>query len=262
MRLGLELITRNWTLKLAALGLAVLLWGLTRAESPARVTIETVPVQVSLRDPSWTLAARPSPPQVQVTLTAAARELLPLIGEPPRVVVPVDEVADSTVLVQLQPAWVRLRDGPERARVEEIRPNTVRLSFERLDARLIGLAVRTRGELPGGLRLTGPPSAEPGAVRVSGPVSRLDRLDSLPLRPVDLSGLRDTTRLRVQVDTAGLGDLLVSPIEAQVLVPVAPVPVDTAAADTLPAAADTLPAAEDTAPEPGDTSPEPDTTSA
>ena len=42
-----ELLTRNWTLKLAALGLAVLLWSVVKAEAPVRVTIPDVPVEVA-----------------------------------------------------------------------------------------------------------------------------------------------------------------------------------------------------------------------
>lgn len=232
MRVGLELITRNWTLKLAALGLAILLWTLTRAESPTRrVTVRNVPVDASVRDPDWSLAAPPEPASVTVSFSGPARDLLALIEEQPRIVIPVEEVTDTAEVRHLQPGWIRLRGSPGEARVEEIRPSTVQLRFERVATRLLPVALRTRGRLPAGFEFTGPIVAEPPAVRVSGPERLVVGLDSLPIRPLEISDVRDTTALRVPVDTTGMPELLVAPEGVDVVAPVAPL-ADTASADT------------------------------
>lgn len=233
MQAGLDLITHNWTLKLAALGLAVLLWSVTRtdADTPTRVAITDVPVEVSLRDPDWTLAEPPDPPRVSILFSMPAQEPL-LIGESPRVIVPVDEVEDSMEVREIRVEWIRLQGDLDPAWIEEIRPSEVRLSFERVIERDLPVAARTRGQLPTGYRRTGPVETRPATVRVRGRTRRVGALDSVPLRPVDLTGMRDTTTVRGGVDTAAVSGLDVEPGVIRVTVPVAPLGPDTAAAGT------------------------------
>ena len=44
------ILTRNWTLKLVAIVLAVLLWLIVRVEAPDRQSIPSVPVVVQVSD--------------------------------------------------------------------------------------------------------------------------------------------------------------------------------------------------------------------
>lgn len=227
-----ELLTRNWTLKLAALGLALLLWSVVKAEAPVRVTIPDVPVEVALRDARWTAAAPPAPNAVSVVFSGPVRDLLRLAVERPRIVIPVEEVADSTEVHLLQPRWVEVGRDLERARAEDIRPSTVRLFFERVTTRLVPVIASTRGEPPAGYQLDGPIRADPPAINVSGPASRLAELEAVRLPAVDISKLTGPTAITVSVDTAELAGLAVTPEQITLTVPIVPAPPDTVA-DTV-----------------------------
>ncbi len=228
-----ELFTRNWTLKLAALGLALLLWSVVKAEAPVRVTIPDVPIEVALRDARWTAAAPPAPSTVSIVFSGPVRDLLRLAVERPRIVIPVDEVSDSTEVHLLQSRWVQVGRDMERARAEDIRPSTVRLFFERVTTRLLPVVASTRGEPMAGYRLDGPVRADPPAINVSGPASRLAELQVVRLPSVDISTLTGPTAITVPVDTSQLSGLAVTPEQITLTVPIVPVPPDTAAADTV-----------------------------
>lgn len=225
MRRLIDFLVRNWTLKLAALGLAVLLWTVVKAEEPTRVAIPNIPIEVVMRDPGWALAAPPAPTTATVVFTGPVRELVRLAVERPRVIVPVEEVEDSMEIRPLRTGWVQLDGDLTRTRVEDVRPGSVLLVFERLTTRLIPVATRVGGRLPPGIQLTGAIQADPPEVRVSGPAQRLETLDSIPLLPIDLSNVIGPQTVTVAVDTTGLEGLVISPRSVDLFIPA--IPIDT-----------------------------------
>jgi YbbR domain-containing protein len=213
----------NWLLKLTALGLAFLLWSVVRAEAPTRVTIPDVPVRVVMRDADWVLAAPPNPATVSVVFSGPVRELVRLAVQRPELVVPIDEVRDSTEIHVLRTGWVAMQAGMDNTRADDVLPSTARLVFDRVTTRILPLALRAAGELPEGLELVGPIRLEPADVRASGAARRLDGIDSLRLPPIDLRAVRGYDTLTVAIDTAGTG-LLVSPRTVRVIVPARAIP--------------------------------------
>ncbi len=234
-----DVVMNNLSLKLAAIALAVLLWSVQRAGQPARTTIVDVPVDVLVEDPGWTLAEPPRPDSVTVVLTGTRPELMNLLRRNARVVVAIDEVRDSVQFSDLATGMVRLGGALETGHVAEVRPGRVRLAFEPVESGLRPVAVRVRGELPPGVRLSGPITTRPAVVRVSGAVSRLGQLDSVPTQPIDLSTLAAPETLRVAVDTAAVHGFLVSPRQLTAVIPAASVPDSLVAPDTVPS--DTAP---------------------
>lgn len=219
----LRSFAKNWGLKLAALSLAILLWMAVRAGTHRATTFRNIPVQVDLRDTDWRLAEPPQPPAVHVTVRGPAGELMTLASQPPRIVLLVDRVTDTveTQVIPLQ--WVQLPREVRDAQVLSLRPDTIQLRYERVATRAFPLRIRTEGELPDGFRLVLPATASPASVQVRGPLRILDRLDAVPLEPIDISGLRSTTNVPVRIDTTGLGPARVSPQEVQVVLRVVPV---------------------------------------
>lgn len=124
-------LTHNLSLKLASLGLALLLWVAVRADAPARIAIGGVPVEVQVSAPGWTVVEPPAPEAVTVVFSGPAYELIQLTRERPRVVIPVEEVVDTVEARPIRVGWVRVRATLERTRVEDVRPPTVRLLFRR-----------------------------------------------------------------------------------------------------------------------------------
>ncbi len=225
LRRIIDSVTRDWALKLLALGLAFLLWTVVRADAPERITIRNVPIRVDNEDPAWVLAAQPEPATATVTFTGPLRDLIRIAAERPEIVVPLEDVTDSVEIVLLRPGWVRSAGGFEGTRVGDLRPESVRLSFQRIDTDLIPVAVRLSGALPQGFEIEGAPFVDPPAVRASGAEGRLAETDSIRLPPIDLTGRVGTDTVLVAVDTTGLG-LLVSPLAVRVVLPIRRVPPD------------------------------------
>lgn len=231
MRPNLGLLTDNWALKLAALSLAILLWLAVTANEPERANFRNIPVQVDLRDPDWRLD-RVDPEAVTVTVQGPRGELMDLSADPPRIVLPVERVNDTieTQVVPLQ--WVQLPTGVRETRVLRMRPDTIRLHYQPLETRTLPVRVRTRGDLPRGYSLSLPINTEPSSIEVRGPTGVLADLDSVPLFPVDLSGLRSTTSVPASVDTTDLDLLSFEPRDVNVVLRVQPT--DSIQVDTVP----------------------------
>jgi YbbR domain-containing protein len=226
MRIPSRLLARNWILKGTAFGIALLIWVVVKAEEPTRVVMRDVPIEVVVGDAGWVLVAPPAPATATVVFSGPVWELARLAAERPRIVVPIEEVQDSVEMRPLRTGWVQIDGDLTRTRIEDIRPpGSVLLLFERLTTRLVPVAIRTIGDLPPGTQLAGALRTDPPAIRVSGPAHRLPVLDSIPLRPVDLSEVRAPAALSVEIDTTGLDGLLFSPRSVDLLLPIVSNPI-------------------------------------
>jgi len=228
-----DALTNDLTLKLISLGLAFLLWSLVKTGN--QMGIDGVPIEVVNRDAGWVLSGQPDPPTVRVVFSGPVRELFRMMAaEPPNVLVPIDEVTDTSEFVALRPNWVALGQGMNNTRVEEIRPSAVRLHFDRVTSREVPVSIVLIGQPTAGFELAGPIRLEPSSVRVSGGSRLLAPIDTLRLRPLDLSryGATDTVIVPVPVDAVG-GDLVVVPNEIRVIVPIRPIASDSSTVEPV-----------------------------
>lgn len=212
-------LANNWQLKLLALALAFLFWASLRRDQPYTYTVPNVPIQVVNNDPDWVLAEPPDPASAAVTFQGTGGDLLQIASEAPQIMVPVERVTDSTGMQVLRPGWVQFGQLP--VRVTDIRPNTVRITFDHLGAKLLRLGYELSGSPAPGFELAGPPIIDPPAVRASGGARRLGRIDSLTLH-LNLDNRSGVDTLEVPIDTVGTG-IVVSPQRVRVIVPLRPV---------------------------------------
>jgi len=208
------LFTRNWSLKVSAFGIALLLWVAVRAEAPNLQELPGVPVRVDLLDPQWALVGDPTPTTVTVRFGGPSRELIGMALDRPAIVIPLEAVAAGDTVVVLRTSWVRVQDRPD-VTAEDIQPSSVRISLERVERADLPAAPRWEGALPDHLAFAAPPRLEPSVVRVSGPRSRLETVDSIPLFPVVLGDVNASGNVPVQVDLTGLEGLQVQPTTLQ-----------------------------------------------
>jgi hypothetical protein len=216
-----RLLTENWQLKLAALGLSVFLWALVQTEPLSQETFSSVPVVVAVTDTAWSLSGAPSPDMVELRLGGPAREIIRLAREGTSLRIPVTRVGSRDTAVAVQREWVQLgvRAG---VTVESVSPSVINLRFEPAASRTLPLALRTQGALPPDLALSSPVGVSPESVVVRGPQSSLLRLVSVPLEPLDLASIHESGVFTIAVDTAGLGGAIVEPSEAVLGVRVEP----------------------------------------
>jgi YbbR domain-containing protein len=195
-------LARHWQLKISALAMAVLLWTVPRFEAISSEVLEAVPVRVQLDDPRYARLGSPDPATIRVTLSGPTGELLRV--ERPPVWIQVDSVVSRDTTILLTRSMVRMPAGVEGVVVEELSPDTVRLTFEEIIDRTLVLVSRTKGTLPDGLSQAGPIEVAPEIAKVSGPESRLVGLDSLFLMPLDLGQVRGSGPFIQPADTSGL----------------------------------------------------------
>jgi hypothetical protein len=226
LRALLARVTHNWALKLTALVIAFLLWITRRADTPSTWQA-MVAVRVVNNDVEWVLAGPPSPDSVRVTFRGPLGELLRIASERPQVIVNVDEVKDSTELIQLRPTWVRMPPATGGTSVAALSPAELRLAFDPVSTRLIPIAVSVQGQPTEGFRVVGKIDIEPEVVRASGARRDLQRIDSLRVA-VDLRDRRAYDTLLLMIDTTGTG-LMISPRTLRVVVPIQPILVDSPA---------------------------------
>lgn len=218
----IRFFTENWGLKLAAVGLALLMWMGVRGSEPERATFPGIPVEVDLQDPDWRLAGPPDPATVSVTVMGPTGELMDLAGDPPRIVLPVDRVSDTMESQVLPLQWIQLPGGVRDASVIGVAPDTVRLRYERLVTVTRPAKVVTTGSLLEGYQLIRPVTTNPSVLRVRGAAGQVADVDSIPLRPVDITGLRSTTNVPTRVDTTALAGVSVVPRAVNVILRVVP----------------------------------------
>lgn len=210
-------VTRNWTLKLASLGLAMFLWAVVRAEPPDRELVADVPVLVQVGDLDWREAAPPEPATVQVRFAGPARQILALNRESAAVRVPLDVVGSPDTTVQLRRDWVVI-EGAGGVVVEDVLPSTVDIHLERTARVALPVSLSTAGTPAEGYVLAAPVEPMPPTVRVHGAESRVAALDSLLGRPIDISGMDGVERVVIPIDTTGLTGITLTPTEVEAVV--------------------------------------------
>ena len=208
-----QVVTRNWRLKLSAFVLSVFLWAVVTVLPRNREIMPSVPVLVALSDPEWALAEA-TPQTVTVHLGGLAD--ISSVNEA-FIEVPIGDVIAADTVVRLRPDWVML-GGDGNVVVQSITPSTVALRFEPTLTTAVPLSLRTENDLPEGLALVQQLGHSPQVTTVRGPARIVEALDSVTLKPLDLSEVSASGTYRVEVDTSGLGGLVFQPNSAQIAV--------------------------------------------
>ncbi len=102
-----------------------------------------------------------------------------------------------------------------------------------MTTRLVPIAVGLIGAPVPGFELTGRVAVEPPAVRATGPGLVIEQLDTLRVEAIDLTQLTDTDTLTRVIQDLPQG-VSIDPPAVRVIVPIRPIPPDTAALAPVP----------------------------
>jgi YbbR domain-containing protein len=203
-----DILLHNWPLKVAAVVLSVILWVLVSAEE---TTSQLVKVDVLVEVPPGLALAKPAP-EVRVLVTGPGRELIKLYGTPPVIRAFVPSTAQPPHWrLDATPATVELPAGV-RVVIQDVEPRVVEIAIDRLVARSIPVALRGVVEPESGFVLTSLALA-PMLVRVSGPQTLVQSLDSLPTELFEVRGVTGRFERSVPLDTVGRSLLAIMPRE-------------------------------------------------
>ena len=216
-RLSLHSLAFNWRLKLAALGLAVLIWAAVSAE---QVTSQWIPVRIDpvVRDPEFVLTGAPDPAEVRVRFSGPGRELWELALDRPSIVLPLSDIGNRRAFA-LDASMLRIPSGLS-VNVQDIRPAVVRVDVQRLASRVLPVRARLAARSSQRYVLVDEMEVLPAEVRVTGPADRLAAMDSVSTRSFDIVPDDSTFSQEVALDTAGMEGLSFSRNRVRVSGPV------------------------------------------
>ncbi len=228
-------LTRNWHLKLAALGLATILYtGFVYSGSFTDQLFPGLPIE-AINQPSgaYPLTQQLGTVDVQYRLSADAPERVTADSFAVTVDLAEYDMARSPELQSLPVRVTSLQQGVE---VLEFQPTTVPVALDRLAERQVRVEVET-GDLPEGLAISAPRTSHE-EVTASGPQSQLGRVDravarvqifasgidvrqpQVPLVPVDIDG-REVESVELEPATIQV-EIDVRAVETSKTVPIRP----------------------------------------
>lgn len=199
----LQLLTRNWPIKGAALLLALMLYVAVQLQQPVTTSFD---VTLNIQLPPGR-AMTNKPPKVRVAISGKGSQILKLrtlAGDITRRVP--DTLTSSTYAIHLDPAEVELA-LPKGAdvRVMEVRPSEVTIALDsvtRKEVRIVPLVTVVADSnqvLQGGLSIT------PTTARIVGPDKSLATIDSVMTIPMEIRNVAGSFTREVPIDTAPLG---------------------------------------------------------
>ncbi|HEV8265155.1 MAG TPA: YbbR-like domain-containing protein [Gemmatimonadales bacterium] len=208
----IQLITRNWPIKLAALAMSLMLYVAVQLQQPIT---ESFPIKLNiLLPPGRTLQQKP--PTVWVEVSGKGSQLLKLRTLPGDITrrVP-DTLSTAAWTIRLEPSDLELPKGAD-VRVVEIRPRDVTVTLDgvaRKDVRIVPLVtvVPDSGQI-----LHGGVSISPTIARLVGPETNLAAIDSITTVPTEITSVSGAFERMVPIDTLPLGIVRISPKQVRV----------------------------------------------
>src|SRR5919109_1539174 len=210
----LQLISRNWPIKGAALFLALMLYVAVQLQQPVTTSFD-VDLNVQL-PPGRALVHKP--PKVRVQISGKGSQILKLrslAGDITRRVP--DTLTATTWPIHLDPTEVELA-LPKGAdvRVMDIRPSDITIALDsvaRKDVRIVSLVTVTpeSGQvLHGGLSMT------PTTARLVGPEKSLAVIESVTTVPMEITNVSGEFTRTIPIDTMPLGIVRLAPKQVTV----------------------------------------------
>lgn len=199
-------LTRNWTLKLTSLTLAVVLWLVAAADEPGTAS---VPVRIAVQAPPGRTLLHP-PEAVTAIVTGPRGDLFRLASEQLVVIRTLPDTATRQVELEIGPNDVDLPPGMD-VRVHDVHPRRLTLELDAVETRrvpvrpmLLHVPADSGRAIGGGIRV------EPATVEITGPREQVLRIDTVYTLPLELD-FDDPSEQRLRVDTTGLDAVRVTP---------------------------------------------------
>lgn len=188
----LDLVLRNFWLKLMALLMALGFYGFIHGTQDAERTL-AVPLITYVPPPSHNRQLITQIPNtLSVTVSGLKSQLDGLRGESVGPV-PIDLTDGRTARFEFEPSMLNL---PPRVTVKRIVPSVLELKWEDIVAKRVAVKVPFAGELPASLEVEGEPEIEPGEIEARGPSSLLNVIHVVHAADFDLRGVGEGETIR------------------------------------------------------------------
>jgi hypothetical protein len=201
-----QLIARNWAIKLAAMFFAVMLYVAVAAQQPLS---QSFAMRLAFGIPPGR-TVRQQPSGVVVVISGKGSEILKLRSFPRviRKVIP-DTFSASLWHVQLQPTDIALPKWID-VQVADIRPRDIEILLDSVARKDVRIVPRVKVEAESGYVVRGL-SITPSLARLIGPEKSLAGIDSVTTLPTVISSVNGPFFRTVPIDTAPLGIVRITP---------------------------------------------------
>ncbi len=182
-RLFRRVFLEDWLIKIVALFITVALWlGVTGLRAPTTARLRSIPLNIRVSNDA---EVTNSPVQeVDLVITGDKRKIEQL--NPRDMVVALDLIdvpaGDRTVQITPQNVNVELPTG---VKLEEVQPNKIAVKLEKVEEREIAVKAETEGSPAENFEVYGA-TVVPAKVRVRGPISFVNSLDSISTERINL----------------------------------------------------------------------------
>ena len=208
----LQLLARNWPIKLASVLLALMLYVAVQAQQPIT---QTFTMKLDLEVPRGRSLLQ-KPPTIQVQVSGKGAELLRLRTFPSAITMRVpDTLSTSSWLMRLENADVPVPKGVDVS-VRDITPREVTISLDsviRKDVRVVPLVTV---EPESGFVLRGGLSISPSVARLVGPEENVAAVESVTTAPMEITNVTGAFTRVLPIDTQALGIVRIAPKEVTV----------------------------------------------
>lgn len=210
----LQLITRNWPIKGAALFLALMLYVAVQLQQPVTTSFD---VTLNVQLPRGRALVQ-KPPKVRVQISGKGSQILKLrslAGDITRRVP--DTLTASTYSIHLDPSEVELA-LPKGAdvRVMEVRPSEITLALDSVARKEVRIVSQVTVTADSGQFLHGGLSMTPTTARLVGPEQNLAGIDSVMTVTTEITSVSGAFSRTVPIDTTPLGIVRISPKQVTV----------------------------------------------
>lgn len=188
-----EFFMENWSLKLTAVLLSLILWLFVRGEPGQVKFISGVPLEV--RVPRHMEITYERPTSVDVTLRGTAFSNM-LIGQPnPTCIIDLQGANEGEHTITLTKENIAIPRG-SGIEVTKVNPDTVSVILERTLSKEVPIVVPVRGDPARGYEMYAKYS-KPSTAVITGPRSHVDPINEIPTESVSISGLKQPTKFYV-----------------------------------------------------------------
>lgn len=206
---ALQLIVRNWPIKLAAMFFAIMLYVAVAAQQPLS---QSFALRLAVAVPPGR-TVRQQPSGVTVVVTGKGSEILKLRSFPRAIRKTIPDTFSASVWhTQLQPADVELPKGIDLQ--VDIRPRDIDVVLDSATHKDVRIVPRVKVEAESGYVVRGL-SITPSVARLTGPEKSLVGIDSVSTLPTVISSVNGPFFRTVPLDTAPLGIARISPKEVR-----------------------------------------------
>ena len=182
-------VFRNLSLKLLALGIALLVWFVLSAQRRERISERSYRIALSVVNiPAGTIIASPVPAAVDIRVRGPFTALRQVDPEKLEAVIDLVGAARGERLYRLAPEDINV---PPEIEVIAITPSEVRILLDSVAEKVLPIVANVTGTPAEGFAVSDV-SVEPRTARVAGPSTALSRMASITTDPVTVAERTDS----------------------------------------------------------------------